>query len=94
MKTFVLIAALALPLAGCFGPSQEQIVMEDASNCVSMGFKEGSAEYGQCRMAMLQRRDNADAARRANAVNTLNNYNASIQAQQPRRIDVYTHQGY
>ena len=75
---FVFAAALALALVGCFGPSREQIAMQDGSNCTGMGFKEGSPEYAQCRMAMLQRRDNADAAYRAHVSSTLQNCKTSI----------------
>ena len=85
---FVFAAALALALVGCFGPSREQIAMQDGSNCTGMGFKEGSPEYAQCRMAMLQRRDNADAAYRARVSSTLQNFNNTVQN---NRVDYSTY---
>jgi hypothetical protein len=53
-----------------------------------LGFKEGSPEYAQCRMAMLQRRDNADAAYRARVSSTLQNFNNTVQN---NRVDYSTY---
>ena len=55
---FVFAAALALALVGCFGPSREQIAMQDGSNCTGMGFKEArqstrNAAWQCCNVATM-----------------------------------------
>jgi hypothetical protein len=73
------VGVLCITLGGCFGPSANEIAMQDSSTCEGMGLKYGTPEFAQCRMLMLQRRDNADAAARANAVAAMNNFNATVQ---------------
>ena len=58
MKNVIVALALstvAFTLAGCFGPTTEEIVAADNSTCGSMGLKFA------CRMLLLQQREaNAD----------------------------------
>jgi hypothetical protein len=52
----VLGLMLVLAAAGC-GPSPEAQMAADDQKCLSYGFKRGTPEYGQCRMALDSRRE-------------------------------------
>lgn len=98
--------AAALSLAAC-GISRQEAVAMDNGTCEGMGLKFGTPEFAQCRLMQDQRRDAADAAARASAVNALQNFNNTVQSNTvpyspppvlapvgPQRVDVYTHRGF
>ena len=81
MKKLIFAVAVftsAFTLAGCFGPSREEILAEDDATCRSMGLKFGSPEFAQCRMLLLQQREANAAQARQNAVNTINGYRDNV----------------
>jgi hypothetical protein len=106
LLTTAVIVAASISLAAC-GPSRQERLAADNSNCESMGLKFGTPEFAQCRLMQDQRRDAADAAARANAVQALQNFNNTVQNNRveyppppvfapigPQRVDVYTHRGF
>lgn len=61
-----LVLLLALPLAGCFGQSGEQVEAEQHNACMYYGFRYGSPEYANCRMQTAQQQQSMDFQRRQN----------------------------
>ena len=75
--------------------------------CYGMGLKNGTPEFAQCRMALLQQREANAAQARQNAVNAIQNFNNTVQNNTidysrfntpmapigGNRVDVYTHRG-
>ena len=55
MRAAIFLVAL-LAGAGC-GPSHEALMAADDQKCLTYGFKRGTPEYGQCRMALDNRRE-------------------------------------
>ena len=77
---FALSATLTLTLTGCgLARDPKELVRDDNATCEGMGLKIGTPEFAQCRLAMLQRRDTADASANAARMQGLQNLGNSIQ---------------
>jgi Tfp pilus assembly protein PilV len=62
MRHIAIVGLLSIGLAGCFGPSPQEIAQNDDATCRSYGAQPGTDTYYQCRMSRDQQRDQAKAA--------------------------------
>jgi hypothetical protein len=70
-------ARLVLPfllLAGCAGPSPQEIAASASADCSAYGFQYGTPEYGQCMMQKSGQAHQLEMQRRENLSRSLDNW--------------------
>ena len=103
----IVAAAISLAACGQSRQAREQARNIDNETCASMGLKFGTPEFAQCRLIQDQRRDAANASAEAARIQALQDFNNTVQNNQPvyapppvfqpigpPRVDVYSHRGF
>lgn len=90
MRIFTLLLLIAL--AGC-AASPEEIAAADSAKCVELGFAEGTAAHGSCRLALMRDRSASRAAWAAAVAGAGAEMEAALSPPRHQRLQTYCFRG-